>query len=94
MTRGATVSALVCPGSSLDRLGPLAAHVELVEADLRDDSSLRAAAAAARPDVCLHLAAGGVLDKQATVAQLAEVNVTGSLALLEALAAAGCTRPP
>src|SRR4029079_14258141 len=35
---------------------------------------------------------GGVLDKQATVAQLARVNVTGSLALVEALAEAGCGR--
>jgi nucleoside-diphosphate-sugar epimerase len=90
--RGVTVSALVRPGSSLDRLGPLAAQVERVEADLRDAGSLRAAAAVARPDVCLHLAAGGVLDKQATVAQLAAVNVGGSLALVDALAAAGCTR--
>jgi nucleoside-diphosphate-sugar epimerase len=90
--RGADVSVLVRPGSSLERLGAALGGVRPVKGDVTRPKTLRAAVAVARPDVCLHLAAGGVLDKQATVEALTATNVAGSLALLGELARFGCGR--
>jgi UDP-glucose 4-epimerase len=69
--------------------GPLSAGVELHQIDIRDPA-LRDVVAAARPETVLHLAAQ--VDVRVSVADPvldAQINVAGSLNLLEAACAAG-----
>jgi UDP-glucuronate 4-epimerase len=65
----------------------------LVEADLRDPAATQAALASARPDAVVHLAAqAGVRPSIQKPALYVDVNVTGTLHLLEAMVAASCRR--
>src|SRR6185503_19395942 len=76
-------------GSRDNVAGPLKAGVVLHEPDVRDPA-LRDVVAAERPEVVMHLAAQ--VDVRVSVADPvldADVNVTGSLNLLEAARAAG-----
>ncbi len=66
---------------------------KLLEVDLRDRAAMAAALAAERPDVVVHLAAqAGVRPSIAKPQLYVDVNVTGTLHLLEAMTAAGCKR--
>jgi UDP-glucuronate 4-epimerase len=65
----------------------------LVEADLRDRAAIAAELATARPDAVVHLAAqAGVRPSIQKPELYVDVNVTGTLHLLEAMVAAGCRR--
>jgi UDP-glucuronate 4-epimerase len=65
----------------------------LIEADLREKAALAAAVASARPDAVVHLAAQAGVRPSIQKPQLyVDVNVTGTLHLLEAMVAAGCRR--
>jgi UDP-glucuronate 4-epimerase len=65
----------------------------LVEADLRDRAAILAALDRHRPDQVVHLAAqAGVRPSIARPQLYVDVNVTGTLHLLEAMAASGCRR--
>jgi UDP-glucuronate 4-epimerase len=65
----------------------------LVERDLRDRAAVAAAVAAARPDAVVHLAAQAGVRPSIQKPQLyVDVNVTGTLNLLDAMVAAGCRR--
>jgi UDP-glucuronate 4-epimerase len=66
---------------------------ELIEADLRDRAAIAAAVARARPDKVVHLAAqAGVRPSLAKPQLYVDVNVTGTLHLLDAMVATGCKR--
>ena len=86
LEEGARVHAVARPGGDLDRLRPLLPRLHLHRVDVRDAGGLHDAAQAARPDVCFHLAAAGVLRRNARPDELAEVNAGGTSALLAALA--------
>jgi UDP-glucuronate 4-epimerase len=65
----------------------------LVEGDLRDRDSLRSLFEAHPPEKVVHLAAqAGVRPSIAKPGLYVDVNVTGTLHLLEAMVAAGCRR--
>jgi UDP-glucuronate 4-epimerase len=65
----------------------------LIEADLREKTAIEAALAAAKPDVVVHLAAQAGVRPSISRPQLyVDVNVTGTLHLLEAMTKAGCRR--
>lgn len=61
--------------------GRYAAH----RADLRDAGAVRAAVAAARPDVVFHVAAHGTMPRQNDRAAILDSNVTGTANLLDAV---------
>ncbi|MGI9077603.1 MAG: NAD-dependent epimerase/dehydratase family protein [Gemmatimonadaceae bacterium] len=65
----------------------------LVEADIRDSTAIRAALETARPDVLVHLAArAGVRPSIENPALYMDVNVVGTAVLLEAARSAGINR--
>ncbi len=65
----------------------------LVEADLRDRAAMHAALARHRPEKVVHLAAQAGVRPSLRQPQLyVDVNVTGTLNLLDAMVAAGCGR--
>lgn len=90
--RGLAVTALVGPRSRLDRLAPLAREVEIVRADITDAGALAAAATAARPDTCIHLAAAGAVVREDDLQLLLAANAVAPAVLARALAATGCAR--
>ena len=64
----------------------VAAGLTSVVADIRDGAALRAALAQARPDFIFHLAAQPlVLESYAAPEETFAVNLTGSIALMEAI---------
>ena len=66
---------------------------KLLEVDLRERAALLAALAAEKPDVVVHLAAQAGVRPSIVKPQLyVDVNVTGTLNLLDAMTAAGCRR--
>jgi UDP-glucuronate 4-epimerase len=66
---------------------------KLLEVDLRDRAAMLAALAAEKPDVVVHLAAqAGVRPSIAKPQLYVDVNVTGTLNLLDAMTAAGVRR--
>jgi nucleoside-diphosphate-sugar epimerase len=66
---------------------------KLLEVDLRDRAAMHAALAAERPDAVVHLAAQAGVRPSIVKPQLyVDVNVTGTLNLLDAMTAAGCRR--
>ncbi len=70
--------------SSTDEVAALLPVVRLVEADLLDAPSLLRALQASRPDVIFHLAASSsVADSWGTPTEIMQVNVIGTLHLLE-----------
>ena len=80
-----TYDSLVTGWAEAVRFGPL------IRADLRDRAALDAAFAEHRPVAVLHFAAlSQVAESMAEPGRYWENNVTGSLTLLQAMAAAGC----
>ncbi len=66
---------------------------ELIEADLRDRAAVLATVARTRPEKVVHLAAqAGVRPSLQRPQHYIDVNVTGTLNLLDAMTAAGCKR--
>lgn len=66
---------------------------EFVEADVRDEASMAAQIARARPDCLFHIAAmAGVRPSIADPLKYVDVNVRGLVSVLEAVRAAGCGR--
>jgi UDP-glucose 4-epimerase len=95
LARGDSVTALddLSTGRRENLDGALAAGAELVEADVRDASSVSAAAREAKPEVVFHLAAQ--IDVRKSVADPAfdaSINVGGTANVLEAARAAGVRR--
>jgi UDP-glucuronate 4-epimerase len=65
----------------------------LIEADLRDAAAVRAALQSARPEKIVHLAAqAGVRPSLQRPQHYVDVNVTGTLHLLQAMVETGCKR--
>jgi len=65
----------------------------LIEADLRDGAAVSAALQSARPEKVVHLAAqAGVRPSLQRPQHYVDVNVTGTLHLLQAMVASGCRR--
>jgi GDP-4-dehydro-6-deoxy-D-mannose reductase len=72
--------------SPLEELEALAPVVRIVEGDLLDGTSLLRALQASRPDVIFHLAASSsVAGSWTTPAEIMQVNVLGTLHLLESV---------
>lgn len=86
---GHDVTALLQPGASTGRLDGLEGRYRALPGSLEEARALRPALENFRPEVCVHLAwyaePGKYLDAPENVSAL-----TGSLALLEELAGAGC----
>jgi dolichol-phosphate mannosyltransferase len=76
----------------VDRLVPVLDRVEVIRADITDGVALRAAAEHARPEACIHLAAGGAVVAEQDVRLLLDANALAPVLLADALAAAGCRR--
>ena len=71
---------------SLFELARVGEHARTVEADVRDAAAVRAAVAAARPEVVLHLAAQPLVRRSfADPRETFEVNVMGTVNVLEAV---------
>ena len=93
---GAVVTGLALPPApgpslyeALGLAGGLAQHV----VDLRDEPAVKAAVAAARPEIVLHLAAQAIVGEGlAAPAATMAVNVMGTVNLLEAVRAVGTAR--
>lgn len=65
----------------------------LIEADLRDRAAVRSALLSARPEKVVHLAAqAGVRPSLERPQHYVDVNVTGTLHLLDAMVESGCKR--
>ena len=88
---GAEVGVVVRAGSDLRRLEPVIAQVRVLQAELADPASVRAAVLAFRPERCIHLAwyaePGKYLHAQENLAA-----VQSGLALLQTLIHAGCAQ--
>jgi len=79
---------------ALDRVRGLTnGHLEAHEADIRDTARLTAIATAFAPDAVIHFAGlKAVGESVARPVDYYDVNVTGTLSLMRAMAAAGCGR--
>ena len=71
------------------RLADLADRLTIHVGDLCDADSVRAAVAASKPAVVLHLATHGAYESQADARTILDTNIIGTLHLLEAAADAG-----
>ena len=82
------VEGTVLPGESTDNIGHLIPHLTLHPTDIRSRESLAEAIRKAQPDVVYHLAAtSSVSEGERDPAGTMEVNLTGTLHLLEAIRA-------
>jgi nucleoside-diphosphate-sugar epimerase len=90
--RGHRVTAAVRPGSDLRRLVDVAGAVELHRADLRDPDAVARLVTAARPELCLHLAAVGAVVRCDDLDEVIAANALAPLALARALERGGCGR--
>lgn len=78
-----------------DNLAPLRDHprFRFAPIDIRDAAALTAFVAEAKPEVVVHLGAvAGVRASLLQPAMYTDINVTGTVHVLEAMRAAGCTR--
>lgn len=89
---GASVVAFLRPGGSLERLADCLGRVEVVRADWDTPAFAAHAVARARPDVCVHAAAAGAVVRDPDARRVTRVNALAPLALVPALAGAGCRR--
>lgn len=93
LDRGAEVHAIVRPESPLRRIEEILPRIRLHRADLSDAAALRAAVAAARPEVVFHSAmTGGHPRGESEREEMLRVSVLGTAHLLEASWAAGAAR--
>lgn len=81
---GADVHALARSRSPIDRIADVAGNVKILLGDLRVRRDVKAAVAAARPDLIFHLAAHGVDPRMRNPISIIQTNVLGLLNLLEA----------
>lgn len=82
---GYDVTILRREGSDLRRIRHLADRITPVTADLRDQDQVYSAVRTARPDTILHLAAYYAVEHTpAQISVMADTNVRGTMALLEA----------
>jgi UDP-glucose 4-epimerase len=86
---GADVHAIVRPGGDRWRLAPIADDVSTIDVDLRDAAAVRTAVVRIRPDWVFHTAAYGAYSWQTDADRIFETNLTGTIHLLDACAAAG-----
>lgn len=91
LAAGHEVHALVEPGVPLGRIADLASRVRVHEASLLDRAALTKAASDARADTCVHLAWYAVPGKYLHAVDNVPL-VEASVALYEAVVAAGATR--
>lgn len=87
MADGEQVVAVARPGMDDWRLHGL--DVEVLDLDLRDADAVDVAVRRVRPQRVFHLAAHGAYSWQRDVHEMIAVNVAGTVALLDALAATG-----
>jgi nucleoside-diphosphate-sugar epimerase len=87
---GADVSVLLRPTTDLWRLQGVMDKVRRFEADLLDRASVGRAVSEAGAQVVYHLAAHGGYSTQSDATRILEVNVLGTLNVLEACAASPC----
>jgi UDP-glucose 4-epimerase len=83
--RGAAVHCLLRPGSSTRNLRVVLDDIQIHRADLTEPEALAKAAADARPETIFHLAATGATDVHVSPLSATQVNVEGTLNLLQAL---------
>jgi len=91
LREGCSVTALVRPGADLRRIADLRGEIDLLEGHLEEAAALRSQVEAVAPELCFHLAWYAVPGKYLNALENVAC-VTGSIALLEALNAAGCPR--
>jgi nucleoside-diphosphate-sugar epimerase len=89
--RGHEVRASVLPGAGLEAIADLSGRIELVDCDLWDCTPRQRADLCGSVELCIHAAWYAVPGEYLASAENLRC-VQGSLALLEALAAAGCGR--
>jgi dolichol-phosphate mannosyltransferase len=80
---------LLRPGHQSWRLIDIAASLHAHKADLTDQEAIHRTVELVRPDWVFHLAAYGAYSSQTGFARMADVNLTGTAALLDACAARG-----
>jgi nucleoside-diphosphate-sugar epimerase len=83
--RAADVHCLLLPGDSAPNLDEVRQDVRFHRADLTDKGPVRSIVRAVQPEAILHLAAVGVTDVNVDPAWAVQVNVEGTLNLLQAL---------
>lgn len=89
MADGHLVHAAVRPGADAWRLEGVP-EVQRLELDLGDEEAVTGAVGRLRPEWAFHLAAHGAYSWQTDVAEMARVNVAGTIALVEACAQGDC----
>ena len=82
---GAEVTLAVEPGASKANVADILDRVRVREADLRDVQTVQQLVQGCQPSIVYHLAAVGVTDPGVSPTLAAQVNVLGTLNLLEAL---------
>ncbi len=90
VAEGAGVTLFVEPGASQANVASILDKVCVHEVDLRDGRMVRRLVQECRPSKVYHLAAVGVTDPGMDPTLAAQVNVMGTLNLLEALTETGC----
>ncbi|MGH3628562.1 MAG: NAD-dependent epimerase/dehydratase family protein [Sciscionella sp.] len=84
LDRGLQPTLLVRPGSDHWRLAHLRAAAEVLEVDLRDLRAVHRALDSTRPECVFHLAAHGAYSWHDDPRAILEINLMGTLSLLEA----------
>ncbi len=90
VAEGAAVTLAVEPGASKANVASILGRVRVCEVDLRDSQTVRQLAREFQPSKVYHLAAVGVTDPRVDPRLAAQVNVMGTLNLLEALKETEC----
>lgn len=88
----ADVIVLTKPDSALWRLEDYAGYYRLATADIADENAVCRIMTDIQPDGVFHLAAYGVDPAQQDITQAVSVNVTGTVNVLKAMKACGCSR--
>jgi UDP-glucuronate decarboxylase len=88
---GCAVYAVIRPGSDTWRIADIAASLRTVNCDLQSAGEVDANLRTIRPDVCVHLAWGGMPGKAATGLENLD-SLSASLNLVRGLAEVGCRR--
>jgi len=90
VAEGAEVTLLIKPGASKANVTSILDKVHIHEVDLRDGQRVQELMRECRPRKVYHLAAVGVTDPGVDPRLAVQVNVIGTLNLLEALRETGC----
>lgn len=92
LQENANVAILVRPDSDFWRLKEFVGEVSIYKADLRDRSRLNKYISEIKPDYVFHLGAYGINPRQNDGITATEVNILGSINLIESLRAEGCRK--